>query len=72
MEDSGLGIPEEDLPKIFQRFYRVDKSRSNNIKGSGLGLSIVNSVVKLFAGSIDVESKLGQGSKFTVYLPSSL
>lgn len=72
VEDSGLGIPEEDLPKIFQRFYRVDKSRSNNIKGSGLGLSIVNSVVKLFAGSIDVESKLGQGSKFTVYLPSSL
>lgn len=72
VEDKGLGIPKEDLPKIFERFYKADKSRSNTIKGSGLGLSIVQSIVQLFGGSIEVESKLGEGSKFTVYLPSDL
>jgi two-component system phosphate regulon sensor histidine kinase PhoR len=69
IEDNGIGIPEEDIPRIFERFYKVDKSRSNTIEGSGLGLSIVKNIVKLFGGSIKIESQLGKGSKFTVFLP---
>lgn len=69
IEDNGIGIPEEDIPRIFERFYRVDKSRSNIIEGSGLGLSIVKHIVILFGGSIEVESELGKGSRFTVILP---
>lgn len=70
VEDSGIGIPEEDLPLIFERFFRVDKSRSNNREGTGLGLAIVKHIVSYFGGSIDVESQLGQGSKFIVKLPN--
>lgn len=70
VEDSGIGIPEEDLPLIFERFFRVDKSRSNNGEGTGLGLAIVKHIVSYFGGSIDVESQLGQGSKFIVKLPN--
>lgn len=62
--DNGIGIPKEDLPRIFERFYRVDKSRST--KGTGLGLAIVKHIVKLFSGEIFVQSKLGQGTKFTI------
>lgn len=69
VEDNGIGIPEESIPRIFERFYRVDKSRSNIIEGSGLGLAIVKHLVLLFGGSIEVTSKLGYGSKFTVTLP---
>lgn len=66
VEDSGIGIPEDDLPWIFERFYRVDKSRSNNREGTGLGLAIVATIVSYFGGIIEVESKLGKGSKFTI------
>lgn len=72
IEDDGIGIPEEDIPWIFERFYRVDKSRSNNIEGTGLGLSIVNHIVSYFDGTIDVESELEKGSKFTITLPKQL
>lgn len=67
VEDSGIGIPEEHLPNIFERFYCVDKSRSRG--GSGLGLAIAKWVADLHGGSIDVSSKIGQGSLFIVKLP---
>ncbi len=69
VEDSGIGIPEEDISRIFERFYRVDKSRSSNIEGSGIGLAIVKHIVILFGGTIEVESQLGKGTRFNVLLP---
>lgn len=64
VKDDGMGIPKEDLPRIFERFYTVDKSRTS--KSTGLGLAIVKHIVKLFNGEIFVESEVGKGSKFTV------
>ncbi|WP_159431487.1 two-component system histidine kinase PnpS [Caldanaerovirga acetigignens] len=62
--DNGRGIPEKDIPRIFERFYRVDKHRAAGNGGSGLGLAIVKHLVKAFGGDIRVESKVNQGSKF--------
>jgi two-component system sensor histidine kinase SenX3 len=69
VSDTGIGIPEEKLPRIFERFYRVDKARSKETGGTGLGLSIVKHVAENHGGRVTVESTLGEGSTFTVYLP---
>jgi len=69
VEDSGIGIPEKDIPRIFERFYRVDKARSRELGGTGLGLSIVKHIIELHGGSVGVESIEGLGSKFWFILP---
>jgi len=69
VKDAGIGIPNDELPYIFNRFYRVDKSRSNQIKGSGLGLAIVKSIIELHGGTIEVKSQEGKGSEFILMLP---
>ena len=69
VQDTGIGIPKEQLPFIFERFYRVDPSRSRNLGGTGLGLSIVKHIALSHGGSIEVQSKEGVGSIFSVFLP---
>ncbi|MFD2216523.1 sensor histidine kinase [Metabacillus endolithicus] len=69
IEDTGLGIPEEDLPYLFERFYRVEKSRSRETGGTGLGLSIVKSLVVLQQGEIQVKSEVGKGTSFILSFP---
>jgi two-component system phosphate regulon sensor histidine kinase PhoR len=68
VRDTGMGIPEKDLPHIFERFYRVDKARSREMGGSGLGLAIVKHLVLSQGGEVRVTSELGQGSRFTLTL----
>lgn len=67
--DNGMGIPEEEIPQLFDRFYRVEKARSRHSGGAGLGLSIAHQFVRAHDGFIRVESQLNKGSTFTVYLP---
>ena len=69
VKDTGIGIPEEHIKHIFERFYRVAKSRSRSEGGSGLGLSICQSIVELHGGTIEVESINGEGSTFSVMMP---
>ena len=71
VEDSGLGIPEESIERIFERFYRVDKSHSREIGGTGLGLAITRSSIAMHHGIIKVSSKEGEGTTFTVKIPLS-
>ncbi|WP_296645283.1 HAMP domain-containing sensor histidine kinase [Romboutsia sp. 13368] len=70
VKDNGVGIPKEDINRIFERFYRVDKARSRDVGGTGLGLAIVKHIVKNLGGYINVKSELGKGSEFTVTIPN--
>lgn len=70
VSDNGIGIPEKDIPRIFERFYRIDKGRSRDLGGTGLGLSIVRHIALVHGGTVSVESAEGLGSTFTLDLPS--
>ena len=69
--DTGIGIPQNDIPRIFERFYRVEKSRSRDLGGTGLGLSIVKHIVESHHGEVWVSSNVGQGSTFSVTIPQA-
>jgi two-component system phosphate regulon sensor histidine kinase PhoR len=70
VRDSGIGIPKDELPRLFERFYRVDKARSRDLGGTGLGLSIVKHLVRGHGGEVWVDSEVGQGSTFHFTLPA--
>ena len=70
MRDEGIGIPTSDLERVFERFYRVDRARSRETGGTGLGLAIVRHVATNHRGDVRVESREGEGSTFTLRLPS--
>ncbi|SVE40954.1 uncharacterized protein METZ01_LOCUS493808, partial [marine metagenome] len=70
VSDEGIGIPEGDHSRVFERFYRVDRARARDTGGSGLGLSIVRNVVQRHGGSVELHSREGQGTTVTVRLPS--
>jgi len=72
VRDTGIGIPKENIPRIFERFYVVDKSRSRKSGGTGLGLSIVKHIVLLHQGRIGIESIPGEGTTVTVAFPANL
>jgi two-component system, OmpR family, sensor histidine kinase ArlS len=71
IKDYGIGIPENEINNIFERFYRVDKARSRETGGSGLGLHIAKSIIKLHKGEIKIKSKEGSGTSVELYLPIS-
>jgi two-component system phosphate regulon sensor histidine kinase PhoR len=67
--DTGVGIERKHLPRLFERFYRVDKARSRDMGGTGLGLAIVKHITQVHGGSVSVESEPQKGSKFSIYIP---
>jgi signal transduction histidine kinase len=72
VKDTGTGIPTEDLPYIFDRFWRGDKSRARTEGSSGLGLAITKQLILAHGGTITAESEMGKGTKFTIELPNSI
>ncbi len=72
VSDTGVGIPKEDLPRIFDRFYRVKSPRTRHVVGTGLGLSIVKSLVEAHLGRITIESEVGKGTTVTVLFPKEM
>ena len=71
ISDNGVGIPQDELGKIFDRFHRVDKARSRETGGTGLGLSIAKNSIEMCGGRIEVESEVGVGSVFKIYIPNT-
>jgi two-component system phosphate regulon sensor histidine kinase PhoR len=71
VQDHGIGIAQKHLPRLFERFYRVDKARSRNMGGTGLGLAIVKHIAQAHGGHVAVESELGEGSRFSIHLPQN-
>jgi signal transduction histidine kinase len=71
VSDTGVGIPAEEIPKIFEKFYRVKHPKTRHITGTGLGLSLVKGIVESYHGSIGVESVPGKGTTFTIILPAT-
>ena len=69
VSDHGPGVPREHLPRLFERFYRVDKARSRDLGGTGLGLAIVKHIAQAHGGRVSVDSRVGQGSTFRIHLP---
>ena len=69
VSDQGPGVPREHLPRLFERFYRVDKARSRDLGGTGLGLAIVKHIAQAHGGRVSVDSRVGQGSTFRIHLP---
>jgi signal transduction histidine kinase len=71
VSDEGIGIEEDEVPKIFDKFYRVKHAQTRQVIGTGLGLAIVKNIIEAHRGSIDVESQLGRGTTFKVLLPAA-
>ena len=71
VSDTGTGIPADALPRVFDRFFRVDNSRAQASGGTGLGLAIVQSIMTLHGGKVEIESQLGQGTRVTLEMPLS-
>lgn len=68
--DSGIGVPAEDVPHLFERFYRGRQVSQSNIPGTGLGLAIVKEIIEAHGGTVEVDSQLGKGSTFRLWLPT--